>query len=106
MKILHIMLTDRLQVNQDRSGLAKCVQITQAYIDAYSPRDCRQVNDAIGRTTDGYESAHGIFNRFPGNDLRGADSGFGQPHRLHTRGLALPESIRMNRWNRRASRET
>src|SRR5260370_30311757 len=96
MKILHVILTDRLQVNQDRSGLAKGVEITQAYIDAHPTGDCREVNEAIGGTSDSDKNAQGVFNRFPCDDLRGVYSRFGQTHGLHTGGLALPQSIRMN----------
>ena len=82
MEILHVVLADRLEINEDGCGLAKNIQMAQIQIDTDPPSDCSQVNDAIGGSPNCYENAHGIFDRFARNDLRRKHPRFGKTHRL------------------------
>ena len=60
-EVLHVVLAGGLEVEQHRGLSSHPVQCVQVNVLANPPRNCRQMNDAIGRSANGQQHPHGIF---------------------------------------------
>ena len=95
-QVFHIVLAGGLEVHQNRSGIAQRIQMMQVESQSRSPRDGGQVDDAVGRSTDGKEHSHRILERLSRHDLGRHCSRLSKPNSLSAGRLGDAQAIGMN----------
>ena len=69
-EILHQILAGGHQIDQQRQLATEAVEVVQGQLNADAPGEGQQVNDAVGRTTDGRVDLDGVLKGFAPEDGR------------------------------------